>query len=44
VIGVDSVSHFYEILGSKEGIINKLPDFGEFLDQRLINPAKWEEI
>ena len=44
VVGVDTVSQLDEIVGAEDGDIEYLPDFGELMNSRLINPATWSKI
>jgi aryl-alcohol dehydrogenase-like predicted oxidoreductase len=44
VVGVDSVSHLEEIAGAVNGDLNSLPTFNRLKDERLINPAMWNQL
>ena len=44
VVGVDTVAQLDEIVGALGGDIECLPDFGELMNSRLLNPATWSQI
>ena len=44
VIGVDSVEHLQQIFDASIGDINSLPCFAPLQDERLINPANWNQL
>ena len=44
VVGVDSVEQLEEIVGSANGQLDELPMFNPLQDERLINPANWNEL
>lgn len=44
VVGVDSVMQLNEILAAANGVLDTLPAFKPLLDDRLINPASWNQL
>jgi aryl-alcohol dehydrogenase-like predicted oxidoreductase len=44
VVGVDSVEQLEEIVGSADGQLYNLPRFNPLRDERLISPARWNEL
>lgn len=44
VVGVDSVSQLDEILSACNGVLDSLPAFKPLQDERLINPASWDQL
>jgi aryl-alcohol dehydrogenase-like predicted oxidoreductase len=44
VVGVDTVAQLNEILGATEGALSNLPEFHPLQDERLINPATWNNL
>lgn len=44
VVGVDTVAQLEEIIAAGEGELNNLPEFKPLLDDRLINPASWNQL
>ena len=44
VVGVDTVAQLDEIVGALGGDVDCLPDFGELMNSRLLNPATWSQI
>ena len=44
VVGVDSVAQLDEILAAAEGTLCSLPAFQPLGDERLINPATWNQL
>lgn len=41
VVGVDSLEHLKEILGSAQGLQQRAPDTLSSIDSDLLNPARW---
>lgn len=44
VVGVDTVTQLDEIVAAADGILSSLPMFKPLEDQRLINPASWNQL
>lgn len=44
VVGVDTVAQLNEILGATNGSLSSLPEFCPLQDERLINPATWNNL
>lgn len=44
VVGVDSVMQLDEIMAAAEGVLDTLPEFKPLQDDRLINPASWNQL
>lgn len=44
VVGVDTASQLDEIITAAEGTLPSLPAFKPLQDQRLINPASWNQL
>lgn len=44
VVGVDSVMQLNEILAAANGVLDSLPAFKPLQDDRLINPACWNQL
>lgn len=44
VVGVDSAAQLDEVLSASEGILDSLPAFKPLHDDRLINPACWNQL
>lgn len=44
VVGVDTVAQLNEILGATDGALSSLPEFRPLQDERLINPATWNNL
>jgi aryl-alcohol dehydrogenase-like predicted oxidoreductase len=44
VIGVDSITQLKEIINSATGQLPSLPQFEKLLDDRLVNPATWNQL
>lgn len=44
VVGVDATEHLQQILSAMQGELQSLPRFEKLLDQRLINPASWNQL
>ncbi len=44
VVGVDSVMQLNEILAATNGVLDTLPAFKPLQDERLINPASWNQL
>jgi aryl-alcohol dehydrogenase-like predicted oxidoreductase len=44
VVGVDSVSQLNEILAAADGFLDRFPLFKPLQDDRLINPASWNQL
>lgn len=44
VVGVDSVVQLNEILEAANGVLDTLPAFKPLQDDRLINPASWNQL
>jgi aryl-alcohol dehydrogenase-like predicted oxidoreductase len=44
VVGVDSVMQLNEILAAANGVLDTLPAFKPLQDDRLINPATWNQL
>lgn len=44
VVGVDSTSQLNQILSAHEGKLPSLPEFEKLEDERLINPAIWNNL
>lgn len=44
VVGVDSAAQLDEVLSASEGILDSLPAFKPLQDDRLINPARWNQL
>lgn len=44
VIGVDSITQLEEIIESATGQLPSLPQFEKLLDDRLVNPATWNQL
>lgn len=44
VVGVDSVMQLNEILAAANGVLDTLPAFKPLQDDRLINPASWNQL
>jgi aryl-alcohol dehydrogenase-like predicted oxidoreductase len=44
VVGVDTVAQLNEILGETNGALSSLPEFCPLQDERLINPATWNNL
>ena len=44
VVGVDSVTQLNEVLSGADGVLDSLPAFRPLQDDRLINPACWNQL
>jgi aryl-alcohol dehydrogenase-like predicted oxidoreductase len=44
VVGVDTVAQLNEILSATEGVLSSAPEFRPLQDERLINPATWNNL
>ncbi len=44
VVGVDSVIQLKEVVSAVDGVLDSLPDFKHLQDDRLINPASWNQL
>ena len=44
VVGVDSLAQLDEVLSASDGVLDSLPAFKPFQDDRLINPATWHQL
>lgn len=44
VVGVDSLSHLNEIFTSSHARLTTLPDWGQLVDAKLINPSCWDQL
>jgi len=44
VVGVDSVAQLDEIVAAVDGTLDSLPAFKPLQDERLINPATWDQL
>jgi aryl-alcohol dehydrogenase-like predicted oxidoreductase len=44
VVGVDTSAQLKEIIGAADGKLTSLPSFGSLLDERLVNPALWNQL
>jgi predicted aldo/keto reductase-like oxidoreductase len=44
VVGVDSVTQLNEVLSGADGVLDSLPAFKPLQDDRLINPACWNQL
>lgn len=44
IVGVDSIEQLEEIIDSAAGQLPSLPQFDKLLDDRLINPATWNQL
>lgn len=44
VVGVDTVAQLEEIIEAAEGDLDSLPEFKSMQDNRLINPASWNQL
>lgn len=44
VVGVDNVAQFEEIIAAAEGVLPSLPQFKILQDDRLVNPATWNQL
>jgi len=44
VIGVDNVTQLEEIIGAAVGVLPSLPQFKTLQDNRLVNPATWNQL
>lgn len=44
VVGVDTVTQLNEIVAAADGVLNSLPLFKSLQDDRLINPATWNQL
>ncbi len=44
VVGVDNVAQLNEILEATDGALSSLPEFCPLQDERLINPATWNNL
>lgn len=44
VVGVDSLAQLDEIVAAADGPLNSLPSFKPLQDERLINPASWNQL
>lgn len=44
VVGVDNVTQLEEIIAAAEGVLPSLPQFKILQDDRLVNPATWNQL
>jgi aryl-alcohol dehydrogenase-like predicted oxidoreductase len=44
VVGVDNVAQLEEIISAAEGLLPSLPQFKILQDDRLVNPATWNQL
>lgn len=44
VVGVDSVAQLDEIIADADGVLESLPEFKPLQDERLIQPASWNQL
>jgi aryl-alcohol dehydrogenase-like predicted oxidoreductase len=44
VVGVDNVAQLEEIIAAAEGVLPSLPQFKILQDDRLVNPATWNQL
>lgn len=44
VVGVDAVAQLDEIVAAADGVLDSLPAFKPLQDERLINPASWNQL
>ena len=44
VVGVDNVAQIEEVIAAAEGVLPSLPQFKILHDDRLVNPATWNQI
>ena len=44
VVGIDTIGQLEEIIKAAEGKLTNLPDFKPMQDNRLINPASWNQL
>lgn len=44
VVGVDSAAQLDEVLSASKGILDSLPAFKPLQDDRLIDPARWNQL
>lgn len=44
VVGVDNVAQLEEIIAAAEGVLPTLPQFKPLQDDRLVNPATWNQL
>lgn len=44
LVGVDNVAQFEEIIAAAEGVLPSLPQFKILQDDRLVNPATWNQL
>jgi hypothetical protein len=44
VVGVDNIAQLEEIIAAAEGILPSLPQFKILRDERLVNPATWNQL
>jgi aryl-alcohol dehydrogenase-like predicted oxidoreductase len=44
VVGIDTTSQLNQILSVREGRLTSLPEFEKLEDERLINPASWDNL
>lgn len=44
VVGVDNVAQLEEIIAAAEGVLPSLPQFKVLQDDRLVNPATWNQL
>lgn len=44
VVGVESMTQLNEIVAAADGVLNSLPLFKHLHDERLINPARWDQL
>lgn len=44
VVGVDTAAQLNEIIAAADGVLDNLPSFRPLQDERLINPAIWDQL
>lgn len=44
VVGVEAVAQLDEIIAAGDGVLESLPSFKPLQDERLINPASWNQL
>ena len=44
VVGVDNVAQIEEVIAAAEGLLPSLPQFKILEDDRLVNPATWNQL